>query len=191
MRRLSASSLFPAKTHGGAIPMFSKERRGAQTWTEKDLAKALKISLAEAKQAVLVLQLQRYIEPAGETGKWRISEAGDVVSGAKPPRFTRASVEKALNKVRERLQVVNADTNSEYKITSAVAFGDFLADAARVQAAEVGIQLTTRNSKESPASAKVYKTELAFLKQLRGKSTFLHIVPFEGWMRSRSSVALR
>ena len=37
---------------------FLKQTRGAQTWTEKELASALKIGLPEAKQATLVLPLQ-------------------------------------------------------------------------------------------------------------------------------------
>ena len=37
---------------------FLKQTRGVQTWTEKEMAKALKIGLPEAKQAIIVLQLQ-------------------------------------------------------------------------------------------------------------------------------------
>jgi hypothetical protein len=68
---------------------FLKEVRGVQTWTEKDLAKILRIGLSQAKEAIAVLQLQGYIQPAGNTGKWRVTEQGEIVSGAKPPRFTR------------------------------------------------------------------------------------------------------
>jgi hypothetical protein len=49
---------------------------------EKDLAAALKITLPQAKDATAVLQLQDYIEPVGNTGKWRVSEQGDLISGA-------------------------------------------------------------------------------------------------------------
>jgi DNA-binding transcriptional MocR family regulator len=41
---------------------FLKQTRGIRTWTEKDLAKALKIGLSEAKEAIAALQLQGYIE---------------------------------------------------------------------------------------------------------------------------------
>ncbi|MBV8831799.1 MAG: hypothetical protein JO108_21525 [Acidobacteriaceae bacterium] len=44
---------------------FLKQTRGVQTWTEKEMAKALQIGLPEAKQGIIVLQLQGYIEPAG------------------------------------------------------------------------------------------------------------------------------
>lgn len=165
---------------------FLKQTRGVQTWTEKDMTKALKIGLPEAKQAIVVLQLQGYIEPAGQTGKWRITEQGDLVSGAKSPRFTRQSVEQALNELGDRIKAANEDPNVPYKITDAVAFGDFLGDGARVQAAEVGIRLMLKKTEESTASSKQRRAELAFLKQLRGKTALLHAEPYEEWMRSRS-----
>jgi hypothetical protein len=80
---------------------------------------------------------------------------------------------------------VNEDPNSDYKVIDAVVFGDFLGDASRVQAAEVGVRLAPKNE-ELSASAKEHPAELAFLKQLRGKSALLHIQPYEEWMNSRS-----
>jgi hypothetical protein len=165
---------------------FLKGVRRTQTWTEKDLAKTLKIDLPQAKEAMSVLQLQGYIEPAGNTGKWRVSEQGDLVSGAKPPRFTRQSVEEALASLRDRIKAINDDPDAPYKITDAVAFGDFLSDAARVQAAEVGIRLLPRSDHESGASAREHRAEIGFLKQVRGKTPVLHIVAYEDWMSSRS-----
>ncbi len=165
---------------------FLKEIRGLTTWTEKDLAKALKIGLAEAKEALAVLQLQGYIEPAGRTGKWRVTEQGDLVSGAKSPRFTRQSVEEALVALRDRIKAVNEDPNAPYRITEAIAFGDFLSDAARVQAADIGIRLARKGDAQLPASAKEHAAEIAFLKQLRGKTPLLNVQPYEDWMASRT-----
>jgi|SRR5579875_2193771 len=165
---------------------FLKQTRATQTWTEKDLAKALKIGLSEAKEATAVLHLQGYIEPVGSTGKWRITQQGDLGSGTKPARFTRQSVEQALNELRGRIQAVNEDPNAAYKITDVIAFGDFLGDAARVQAAEVGIRLTSRGNAQFSGSAKEHRAELAFLKGLRGKTALLKLAPYENWMRARS-----
>lgn len=169
---------------------FLKETRGIQPWTEKDLAKALKTSLPQAKEAIAVLQLQGYIEPAGRTEKWRVTEQGDLVSGAKPPRFTRQGVENALAGPRDRIKVVNEDLDADYKITEAVAFGNFLGDAVRVQAAEVGIRLVPRADADLITSAKEHAAELEFLKKLRGKTALLHVVPYEDWMSSRSHIQL-
>jgi hypothetical protein len=179
------------KTGPGEIPAaellsFLKEVPGVQTWTEKDLANTLRIGLPQAKEAVAVLQLQGYIEPAGNTAKWRITEQGEIVSGAKPPRFTRQSIENALASLRDRIKLTNEDSHAQYKIAEAVAFGDFLGDAVRVQAAEVGIRLVPKSDSAPIASAQEHAAELNFLKQLRGKSALLHVVPYEEWMSARS-----
>ena len=157
-----------------------------QTWTEKELANTLRVGLPQAKEAVTVLQLQGYIQPAGNTGKWRVTEQGEIVSGAKPPRFTRQNVEKALAAIRDRIKSANEDPHAPYRIVEAVAFGDFLRDAARVQAAEVGIQLEPRSGTSPVASAEEHAAELDFVKQLRGKTALLHVIPYEDWMSSRS-----
>lgn len=117
---------------------FLKQPRGIHTWTEKDLAKALKIGLSEAKDATVVLQLQGYIERVRVTGKWRITQQCDLVSGIKPARFTQQSVEQALNELRGRIQAVNEDPNADYKTTDVVAFAGFLGEAARVQSHQRG-----------------------------------------------------
>jgi hypothetical protein len=151
---------------------YLKEAGGTWTWTEKDLANALRISSSQAKEAVAVLQLQGYIEPVGNTDKWRATEQGDLVSGAKPPRFTRKSAEDLLAGLRDRIKAVNDDPSATYKITEAVACGDFLRDAARVQAADVGIRLMPKSEVTTTASAMERAAELDFLKQLRGKPRF-------------------
>ena len=169
---------------------FLKDAAGARTWTEKDLAAALRITLPQAKDATAVLQLQGYIEPVGNTGAWRVSEQGDLVSGAKPPRFTPKSVQDALAGLRDRIKAANDNPGAAYKIADAVAFGDFLGDAARVQAAQVGIRLVPRSDAAATASAREHAAELEFLKELRGKSALIQVVPYENWMSSRSHVRL-
>jgi hypothetical protein len=184
-----------AKSEGKEIPAaellsFLKETAGPPAWTEKDLANTLKISLSQAKEAAAVLQLQGYIESVGNTGKWRVTEQGDLVSGAKPPRFTPKSVQDALAGLRDRIKAVNNDPRAAYKITEAVAFGDFLRDAARVQAADVGIRLVPKSDAPATQSATEHAVELDFLKQLRGKTALLHVVRYEDWMSSRSHIRL-
>jgi hypothetical protein len=52
--------------------------------------------------------------------------AGEAVSDAKTTRFSRESAEQAVESLRERIKEVNKDAKSAFKITEAVAFGDFL-----------------------------------------------------------------
>lgn len=186
----TAISKSTAQLPAAELLSFLKQTRRVVTWTEKDLAKALKILLADAKEAIAVLQLQGYIEQAGHTGKWRITEQGELVAGAKSPRFTRGSVEDALVGLRDRIKAVSDDPNAPYRISEAVAFGDFLGDAARVQAAEIGIRLQAKENVESPSSAKEHAAERDFLKQLRGKTALLHVIPYEDWMSARPHVRL-
>jgi hypothetical protein len=153
-------------------------------------SQTLNIGLPQAKEAIAVLQLQDYIAPASTPGEWRVTEQGDLVRNAKPPRFSRQSLEEGLAALRDRIKAVNEDANAPYRITEAVAFGDFLSDATRLQAADVGIRLAPRTNEESIAPAKEHAAELNFLKQLRGKTALLHVLPCEDWMSSRSYLPL-
>jgi hypothetical protein len=147
------------------------------------VAKLLNISGAEAKQAIAAMELQGYIEPA-EKRRWRTTEQGETVSGAKTPRFTRSAVEQALRELATRIRQVNEDAGSPYRITAAAAFGDFLKDRTRVQAADVGIRLVPRQSTiENAAEA---REEEAFLKKLRGKAATLNLQLYEDWMSERT-----
>lgn len=165
---------------------FLKEIRSTQTWTEKELSKTLNVPVAQAKEAMAVLEMQGYIEPAGRTEKWRVTDQGDLVAGAKSPRFTRESVEEALTALHDRIKAINDDRDAAYKVTGAVAFGDFLHDKARVQAADVGIELQPRADERIAASAREHAAELAFLKRLRGKTALLHLRTYEDWMKART-----
>jgi hypothetical protein len=133
------------------------------------------------------MQLEDYVATAGETGKWRTTRQGELVSGSKPPRFTREGVDKALSELGERIRNTNDDRNAQYQITEAVAFGDFLNDVPRSQSADVGVRLVLRDHGSREAeSARDKAVELAFLRQLRGKSALLHLVLYESWMSARS-----
>jgi hypothetical protein len=170
-----------------AVLSFLKQTRAAVPWTERDLAKSLNITVSEARQALVVVQLEGYVAPAGETGKWRTTPQGELVSGSRPPRFTRESVYKALSELGERIRSTNDDPDATYQITEAVAFGDFLSDGPRFQSAEVGVRLVLRDRGPRDAeSARDKAAELAFLRQLRGKSALLHLVLYEPWMSARS-----
>jgi hypothetical protein len=128
-----------AEAHGmtaAELLSFLREAGGIRTWMETNLANALNVGLSQAREAIAVLQLQGYIEPVGNTSKWRVSDEGDFVSRTKPPRFTPKSVHDTVARFRDRIKAVTEDPDSAYKIVDAVAFGDFLGDAARVRCAQ-------------------------------------------------------
>src|SRR5438445_13167978 len=87
---------------------FLKDTKGALNWTTRDLADTLKIDRREAEQALALLQAQGYVQPArGAKGQWMTTPAGETVSGAKAPRFSRDSVEQSLAELKRRNQQNN------------------------------------------------------------------------------------
>jgi len=178
-----------APVFAAAAFSFLKETKGLLTWTLNDLTKSLKINVAEGKQVLAALEMQGYIKPHGRD-QWLTTLAGETVSGAKSPRFTPESIEEALAALHSRIKLVNQDSKTPYKITDAVAFGDFLSGQARAQAADVGIQLVRRKSEGGEHSKKEQVARLAFLKQLRGKTQMLNVRPYEEWMGSRTHRSL-
>jgi hypothetical protein len=181
-------STAPARNLAAAeLLSFLKQTRVTVPWTERDLAKTLNIGVNEARQALAIMQFEGYVASAGGPGKWRTTPEGESVSGSKPPRFTRESVDKALSDLSERIRDANSDPNALYKITDAVAFGDFLADPPRVQSTNVGIRLILRNDDpQQTESARDKTAKSTFLKQLRGKGSLVRLQRYEPWMSARS-----
>jgi hypothetical protein len=186
-RRLTALSI-PAE----AALSFLKDTKGAVTWTVLELANTLKINRTDADRVIALLQAQGYVQPAHANGEWMTTPSGETVSGAKPPRFDRESVERALGSLQERLKGANRDPKGTFKISGAVAFGDFLVkDRARVQAADVGVRLSRREEHASDLhSASDAREERAFLRQLRGRTALLVLRPYADWMKNRSNLNL-
>jgi len=164
-----------------------KETRGAPSWTVPDLARSLNVSTGVAKAVLPVLQAQGYIEPS-DAGDWLTTAAGDTVAGSKPPRFTPPAVSAALAALSDRIKAVNQDRSAPFWITKAVAFGDFLTGRARVQAPDVGVELTPREPAREgePGSAVEEAAKRAVLGQLKGKGATLNLRPYEDWMSSRT-----
>lgn len=171
---------------------FLKDTKGTLAWSASNLANTLKISRRDAEQVIAVLAAQGYAQRTSGTDEWMTTSAGESVSGAKPPRFTRENVKQAVEFLTERIRQVNQDSQAPFRVTGAVAFGDFLLkDRTRVQAAEVGVGLTSRGEATSKGrSASAAKLERQFLRQIRGKTALLHTRPYADWMSKRSHLNL-
>lgn len=180
-----------------ALLSFLKETRGATTWSLRNLTQTLKLGAAAGKRAIAILEMQGYIKPSGSKGgskgQWMTTPAGEIVSGSKTPRYSRATLERSLAGFADHLKRLNKDSSAPYKIADAVAFGDFLSDRLRVQAADIGIRLTpqglvTENPRDGarPAQASEQERQAAFLKQLRGRTPLVNIMPYAGWMSART-----
>ena len=189
--RRSYAQACPVYT-GGSGAQFSQryERRAHLVrWCSRRDAED---SRREAEQIIALLAAQGYVQRASGTDDWMTTQAGESVSGAKSPRFTRESVERAVESLKERIKQVNKDAKAAFRITDAAAFGDFLlTDRTRVQAADVGIGLSPRGEAAGEVrSASTAKLERQFLRQVRGKTALVHIRPYADWMRKRSHLNL-
>jgi hypothetical protein len=184
---VSDNSKTPAAPAISAAAAFSflKETKGIIAWSLKDLSKSLNISASDAKHVAAALEMQGYIKPH-EGDQWITTLAGETVSGAKSPRYTPESIEEALTALRNRIKLVNQDPKSLFKITDAVAFGDFLSNQARVQAADVGIRPVRKKSGFAEHSKKEQVAQQQFLKHLRTRSPMLNLKPYEEWMTLRN-----
>src|SRR6202521_1627663 len=155
-----------------AVMSSLKDTRGLLTWTTRDLAETLGIPASEAAKVITIMEMQGYVKGAEGVREWFTTPAGQTVSGSKLPHYTPERVAAALAGLKERIAAARKDFKSPFKISAAVAFGDFLRDLPRVQAPDVGIDLVKRKSEAGArTSASEAKAGSAFLKQLRGKNT--------------------
>src|SRR5471030_2873570 len=132
-----------------AVMSFLKDTRGSLTWTTRELAETLGIAAAEAAKVLAIMEMQGYVKPTQSGKDWLTTSAGETVSASKLPHFTRERVDAALAALKQRIAAVRKDFKSPFKITVAVAFGDFLSDRPRVQAPDVGIDFARRKSDDT------------------------------------------
>jgi hypothetical protein len=187
-------SILRAMLSAEAALSFLRDTKGLVSWPLRELSQTLNISREEAERVVALLQIQGYVQPEShKAGEWMTTPPGETVSGAKLPRFDRETVEQALTSLKQRIEDTNRDRAAKFQITRAVAFGDFLAkDRARVQSADVGIELARRDRQQipdeiaTPHSAADAREEQSFLRRLRGRSALINLKNYSEWMGSRT-----
>jgi len=166
-----------------ALLSFLKDTRGAVNWRAKDLLQCLKLDAKPAAQLLAILEMQGYV--AKEGNEWLTTAAGESISKSKKPQFSLASVTQAMATLKERIAALNRDKRSEFEITKAVAFGDFLTGRPQVQAADVGVELSRRDPLAGN-SGEAEKTRRAFMDDLRRKSRLFAVESYRTWMSQRS-----
>jgi hypothetical protein len=182
----SGTEIMPA-VPAAAVMSFLKDTRGLVSWTSRDLAETLGIAGAEAAKVIAIMEMQGYVKSQQGGREYFTTGEGQAVSGSKLPHFKIERVEKALVGLKERIIAARKDFKSPYKISKAVAFGDFLGERSRVQAPDVGIDVVKRKADAAEThSATENKQRLEFFKQLRGRNTPLNVQPYQEWMSKRS-----
>lgn len=168
-----------------AILSFLKDTRGTVSWSAKDLRNCLKLDAKQVQQSLAILEMQGYIAKEGD--QWLTTSAGETISQSKKPQFSAASVIKAIDTLKERIEAVNRDKRAKYRIAKAVAFGDFLSGRLEVQAADVGVELSPNvfgNQEE------LEQLRLTMMAELRRKSRLFSVRKYRAWMSRRSHRAL-
>ena len=165
-----------------AVYSFLKDTRGALTWSAQDLATTLNVSKEDADRILALLEMQGYVQSKKASEEWLTTASGEIVSGSKQPRFNRESIDKSLSTLTDRIAAINRNQRAPFKISKAIAFGDFLSGRPQVQAADVGVELRRRD----PESARGHEDERAVLQQLNAKSRFVHVQRYAPWMSARS-----
>jgi hypothetical protein len=165
-----------------AILSFLKDTRSAVNWSARELKDCLQVNSKQAQQILAILEMQGYV--AREGNDWLTTAAGESVSKSKKAQFPPESINNALETLKERIQAINRDKRCEFKITNAVAFGDFLTGRAQVQAAEVGVQLMRRELSDDPHDND--RKRMEFMNSLRRKSRLFTIETYRPWMTRRS-----
>jgi ubiquitin len=177
-----------------AVLSFLKETKGALTWSTSDLTNSLKISRGDADRTIALLRAQGYVGASDQESKkdrWLTTLSGEIVSGSKNPRFLPDSVKDALDALKKEISRNNMDKSATFKITDAVAFGDFLLkDRSKVQAADVGLALAPRKAVAETDSVPYAQAERVFLSELRKKSNRLNIRTYANWMSKRTHLNL-
>lgn len=170
-----------------AVMSFLKDTRSLVSWTSRDLVETLGIAAADAAKIITIMEMQGYVKSQQGGREFFTTGEGQAVAGSKLSHFTLERVEKGLAALKERIGAARKDFKAPFKISKAVAFGDFLKEGPRVQAADVGIELVKRKAGEPEThSATENKVRLAFLKQLRAKNAALNVHPYQEWMSKRS-----
>lgn len=82
---------------------------------------------------------------------------------------------------------MNADPQSPFRTDELIAFGDFLTDQSKVQAADVGVKLVPKESSNAPPEIAIqHKLIEDALARLKCKSSMLQPRVMQDWMLGRS-----
>jgi hypothetical protein len=165
-------------TAPAAVLAFLKQAALEPTWNASYLARVLGVNAEMANRIAAELAAVGYAEPVdGKRDTFRNTEAGDVVAGAKEPRLTRATANRAVRDFLDRIMQVNADESSPVRVTKAVAFGGYTTEHQRIQDVEIAVAMEPKRDGQITPDH-----ERDALKFLKGKGRALKVVPLTGWI---------
>ena len=152
-----------------AVMLFLKQAALEREWTPRNIASALGIDAAIAKQVAAELALIGYAEPVPRKPEtWRNTEVGNKVAGVRPPRLTHEKAEELLTDVRDRAAEINLKDEYPVRITRIGAFGGIMTKHDRIQGIDLVVTLESKPKREVTEADR-----RTALKALKGKSPAL------------------
>jgi hypothetical protein len=132
-----------------AVMLFLKQAAMEREWTPRNIASALGIDVATAKQVATELALVGYTEPVPRKPEtWRNSEVGNKVAGVRPPRLTRAKAEELLTDIGDRAAEINLKDEYPVRIIKIGAFGGIMTKYDRIQDIDLIVKLEPKSNRE-------------------------------------------
>src|SRR5579871_6656751 len=106
-----------------AVLLFLKHAALDKEWDTSAIRKTLPVDANTAKEIASELQLMGYSEPVPrKSGLWRNTASGNLISGVRPPRLSRAKAEEVLTDLADRAEAYNLKA-ATVRIGKIVAFG--------------------------------------------------------------------
>jgi hypothetical protein len=158
-----------------AVRQFLVQSAELEGWDTVYVREILGVNAETAGEVVSALELAGYIEAEGRN-RWRNTEQGNRAAGvtAAPP-VKRATLQKNLDALLERIARVNSEDRFSFRVEEAVLFGPFLTSKAeRVKNVAVAVRLRPKRP-DAGSDAEVR----AFLK---GRSRSIALFPLEDWV---------
>jgi hypothetical protein len=164
-------SLFPTQTHSSILrsesvgPLYLKHRALDKEWDTSASRRTLRVDANTTKEIASELQLMGYsVSVLRRSGSWRNTASGNVISGVRPPRLSRAKAEELLTDLADRAEAYNLKAATVH-IVKIVAFR-------ATNGIDLGVRVEPRG--EGPVSK--YDGDAAF-RELRGRSITLNLHP--------------
>src|SRR5437016_294426 len=114
----------PSKPSPQAVLLFLKHAALDKEWGTTEIRQSLRVDAGTAKEIASELQLMGYSEGVpGKSGSWRNTKSGNLISGVRPPRLTRAKAKELLTDLTDRADAYNLKAGGPVRIVKIVAFG--------------------------------------------------------------------
>jgi hypothetical protein len=129
-----------------AVLLFFKHAALDKEWGMSQVRRMLSVDAKTAKEIASELQLMGYSEPVPiKSGFWRNTESGNLISGVRPPRLTRAKAEELLTDLSDRADAYNLKAGGPVRILKIVAFGAINGKHEKIQDIDLGVQIEVKD----------------------------------------------